>query len=1699
MALLAAFQLLLSRYTGEMDIAVGTPIANRNRAEVEGLIGFFVNTLVMRTRMEGVRSYRELLRRVREVAIGAYAHQDLPFEKLVEELQPERDLSRNPMFQVMFSVQNAPSGGLGLSGVSLRPMEPKRVPAKFDLSFDCYEDGESIKGVLVYNQDLFEETRIQRMASHITRLLESIVENADQPIDNVEILPDEEKRQLEEWNRTWRDFDCKTRILDLFERHAALRPEETALRCGPAALSYRDLNRRANQLARLLRERGVGPESRTGIFLERGVEMIVALLAVWKAGGAYVPMDVNYPEERVSWMLRDSEVLLTVCTTSSAARIGGAAEWLVLVDSETERLGQLSPDDFTCDAEGSNLAYVIYTSGTTGQPKGVLVEHRNLANVIEASRYRFKFSSTDVMACLASHCFDIFLFEVLNVLTSGGTLVLMTEDEIADVRTLVDRLSGVSALHAVPSLMKQIVGEVKRRGPHHFEHISKVFTGGDVVGRELVAELKEVFEGSRVDVLYGPTEATIICTSSEASGRGYKVKIGRPLANTRIALLDDLFRPVGIGLPGEIFVAGHCVTRGYHRREQLTAERYVLLKGERHYRTGDIARYDGQGELEFLGRKDNQVKIRGFRIEAGEVETALEEHPLVAQAVVAAKESSSGDKTLVAYVVPATRHQRAPEGKSDLESEQVFQWQKVFNDSHGGSTKVSDPTFDIAGWNSSYTGDPIPEAEMREWVDGTVERISQLGGQRILEIGCGTGLLLFRLAPSSTFYCATDFSVEALRRLRGELTRLPELASRVRVHQREADDLEGIEEGTFDVVILNSVAQYFPDAGYFLRVLDRVVKVLRPGGFLFLGDLRNLALLEHFHLSVELSRGVVSIDRERLARRVLRKMAAEEELLVDPALFLALSSPGGPFTGAKICLRRGRHHNEMTRFRYDVILSTGPRAEETREWSDWGERQLTLDALRQMLHGGSASELAFSGIPNARLLKEAAALRLLKDPAGPASVDGIRQRVQGLNEPRAIDPEDLATVASESGYSADITWSGRGELGFFDAVITRLSGNDPLVFTPLVSPILSNSRLDGGWSNYANDPVAALFARQLAPELRTHLRRKLPGFMMPSCFVVLESLPLSEHGKVDRGGLPAPDRDRPDLTEHFVKPRSSSERKIAGVWSEVLGIEAIGINDNFFDLGGQSLLATQVVSRLRDALGVDIPLRNLFESPTVAELAGKIEAMREGESRLRSIPIQPAPRNRPLPLSFAQQRLWFLHQMESENAFYNNMAALRLRGELDSAALDATLNEITRRHEVLRTSFEMAGDQPVQVIAESLRIPIPLIDLGGLQKSERDTEARRIAGRMLEQPFDLGSKPLLRAHLLRFGYDTHVLLFTLHHIVGDGWSMGILVNEVTALYEAFSSGRGSPLPELAVQYADFALWQRQCFQGDFLEEQLAYWRSRLGGNLTPLRLPADRPLPSSPTYRGARLTMPLPVRACGTLRSVSRNEGVTMFMVLLAVFKVLLRRYIGRDDILVGTAIANRNRAEIEGLIGFFVNMLPLRTDLSGNPRFIELVHSVSDTALGAYAHQDLPFEKMVEHLQPERGLSQTPLINVAFGLQNTPRPRLTLPRLDIDLFEVENETARFELTLWIMEASDGLYATWTYSKDLFEPETITRMHSRFETLLQRIAENPSVRIDSLQVLSEDEKKEIAEKRRALEQSNARKLAGIKRAPVNVG
>jgi acyl carrier protein len=631
--------------------------------------------------------------------------------------------------------------------------------------------------------------------------------------------------------------------------------------------------------------------------------------------------------------------------------------------------------------------------------------------------------------------------------------------------------------------------------------------------------------------------------------------------------------------------------------------------------------------------------------------------------------------------------------------------------------------------------------------------------------------------------------------------------------------------------------------------------------------------------------------------------------------------------------------------------------------------------------------------------------------------------------------------------------------------------------------------------------VAADGAKLNSGELREQLRERLPDYMIPTRFVQLEEIPLSSNGKVDRKALPVPDSALLATSNVYVGARTAIEELIAGAWAEVLHVEKVGVEDDFFELGGHSLLATQAMARVREIFAVEMPLRVLFERPTVAGLAEQVEQARRAGRREQMPPIERAEREGGVPLSFAQQRLWFIDQLGLGTVAYNIAIAVSLEGELDVEVLERALDEIVRRHEILRTTFGVKNGQPAQFVASATSLRLPLVDLSSVADAEREVEARKIADEEAMRPFDLSKGPMLRTGLLRLNAGHHVLLFVMHHIVSDGWSMNILTREVTALYQAFIEGQPSPLGELPIQYADYAAWQQRWLQAETLEEQLSYWRQQLVGAPPVLKLPTDRPRPPMMSFHGDMHLQVLPVALSDALRELNRKNNVTLFMTTLAAFNTLLHRLSGQDDIVLGTDIANRKRVEVEGLIGFFVNHLVIRTDLSGDPTFENLLARVREKTLGAYDHQDMPFEKLVESLRPDRNLSHTPLFQVLFVLENTPRGASAESgesNLGISLSGLNHSTTKYDLTLLLKETSRGIAVTWSYSTDLFEAATIVRMAESFQTLLANIVAAPQTRLSELTVLSESERGQLAAARSARQEAKRNKLRSTRRKAVEV-
>ncbi|HEV7509115.1 MAG TPA: amino acid adenylation domain-containing protein [Thermoanaerobaculia bacterium] len=1275
MVLLAGFETLLGIYSGAQDLAVGTPIAGRNRAELEGLIGFFVNSLVLRGDLSGDPSFVDLLGRVREDTLSAYTHQDLPFEKLVEEVRPERSRAHSPIFQVMFALQNAPmGGGSELPGLTMRPMPPtpgSETAAKYDLTLALSEGSGGIGGTLEYNVDLFDAPTMLRMLDHWRALLAGVVADSGARLSALSLLGAVERQQLlREWSDAAPVGGGAAPVHELFAAQAARRPDAVALVCGDQALTYGELARRSSRMARRLAELGVGPGMLVGLCAERSPELVLGVLAILAAGGAYLPLDPAHPMERLAYTLADAGAPILLAEEHLHERLPAGAAGVVglhaLAGGE-EVAGEVPLPAVRVDP--GDLAYVIYTSGSTGRPKGVEVSHANAARLFAVIRQAFDFGPDDVWTLFHSIAFDFSVWELWGALAFGGRLVVVPGETVRSPEAFYEllRRERVTVLSQTPSAFRQLLWAEESalaRGEAMVADLRLVVFGGEALDP---ASLSPWFErhGEERPLLvnmYGITETTVHTTwrrlrRSDLAQPGSA--IGRPLSDLSLHLLDRGGRPVPIGVPGEIYVGGAGVARGYLARPALTAERFVPdpfavgVGGQRLYRSGDLARWRRDGDLEYLGRIDRQVKVRGFRIELGEIEAALAEHPGVREAAVVAREDRPGDVRLVGY----------------------------------------------------------------------------------------------------------------------------------------------------------------------------------------------------------------------------------------------------------------------------VSLAAGP------------------------------------------------------DPS----------------------PQALAAFLAE----------------------------------------------------------------------------RLPGYMVPAAWVLLDRLPLTANGKVDRAALPAPE-------EHgeggaYVAPRSPVEEVLAGIWEEVLELQRVGVEDDFFALGGHSLVAAQVTSRVLKAFSVDLPLRFLFEHPTVAALAAEVERLRGSGAAAAAPPLVRAPRGTEAPLSFRQEWRWLIDQLSPDsigNRGHNVPLALKLRGAVSVPALAAALAAEVERHESLRTRFVAVGGKPVQRIDPPWRPPLPFVDLGGLPPAAAEREAARLAEAEWTFLFDIARGPLLHSFLLRLEEEVFVLLLTLHHIISDGWSMLVLGRELPALYRAARAGLPSPLPELPIQFRDFAIWQRGWLQGEALERLLGAAVARLAG-MPRLDLPLDRPY-SAQRYSSSSGLLPfgLDVALTDSLSVLSRRQGASLFMTVLAAFTGLLRRHTGRGDFPVAIISAGRTRAELEPLVGYFTNTLVIRAAAEGDPSFGELLARTRGATLAAYDQQDLPFSFLVEALRAG-GSGGPPRFEVLFLLQPQ-GSEVAAPDAEVAAFPVVGTQAQdFPLVLDLVEAGGGLIGTFSHNQALIDSTTALRWRGHLEALLAGVAADPTWPLTELPLLSAGERHQV--------------------------
>ncbi|MFJ3222907.1 amino acid adenylation domain-containing protein [Streptomyces sp. NPDC086783] len=1638
-----AWAVLLARLTGQSDIVFGATVSGRPAAvkDVDSMVGLFINTIPVRVRCERQTTFADLLTDLLHRQAALLEHH----QHSLAEIQQATGLTT--LFDTMVVFESYPidrdaigeaNSAAGVAITGLRPFAGSHYPVILAAAAEP-----QLQLVLQYQKDQLDQESAADIVARFVRVLEQVAAAPETPIGAINVLgEDEHDRLVRQINDTARPVAATT-LPDAFEAQVIRTPDRVAVIAEQETMTYAELNRRANCLAHWLIDQGAGPEQLVAVKIPRSVDLLVAVYGVVKAGAAYVPLDTELPADRVHHILAVADPLLLLDGT--LPDVSGYP------DTDPERT--LSPD---------NTAYVIFTSGSTGGPKGVPVAHRSIMNRIQWGLEHFQVTVEDRMLVSTSASFDASVPEMFSNLQMGASIVVAGADGRRDpayLARLIQRRQVTGAFF-VPSLLSAFVTEPAAANCTSLRWIE---VAAEAFPAALANRFTDLLPGCSANNLYGPTEATVEVTGWQHVPGADRVPIGTPIWNNQVYVLDAALRPVAPGVAGELYLAGTCLARGYLGQSALTSERFVACPfgpaGARMYRTGDLVKFNKDGQVEYLGRTDSQVKVRGFRIELGEIDHVLSGHPSVAQAAVVVREDQKGDQRLVAYIEPD------PDAAVTDTTAQIEEWRHVYDDTY---TVSAQGTFgeDFQGWNSSYTGEPIPLQEMEEWRDAAVARVLRFAPRRVLEIGVGSGLLLAKIVREVEEYWGTDISPTVVDRVRAQADEAG-LGDRVRLSAQAADDLSGLPRGAFDTVIVNSVAQYFPSAEYLDRVLRQAMRLLTDGGRLIVGDVRNATTLRMLTTAVQRAAHPYAPSSE-VRTLVEHALLAERELVVAPEWFAdwAREHAGG----VDIRLKAGQAHNELTRHRYEVVLHKAPT--DVLDVSGvpevaWGGEVAGLAGLGDCVERAAGGPVRVSGIPNARLTEEAATATATagRGPNTGATATVGRGTAAAMtpaggggtvaSSGMPLDPEDVADWARRHGLDAVLTWSGE-TVHAFDAILLPERKDGLKTVCGGFVPRAGADRIR------VNAPALAKAIGPLLAELPAYLRERLPDYMVPAAFVPLSRLPLNPAGKIDRRALPA----RHTTVVSGRGPRTPHEEKLCALFSELLSLERVGIDDDFFALGGHSLLATRLINRARADMGIEIPIRKIFDLPTVAafaEWAGKAAAPR----RLRFEPRDHTGENAATPLSFAQRRMWILHQLDRGTATYTISPTFRLTGPLDEAALGAAIGDVVARHEILRTTYVTDADgepEPRILTAEQAPVQVPVIDVSPENESRAIEEAAA-------HWFDLAAEIPLRATLLRRSAREHVLVLVIHHIATDGSSGAPLARDLAEAYAARLDGRAPEWQPLRAQYRDYALWQRELL-GDVADpESLAaaqreYWRKELDGVPEPLNLPLDRPRPAVRSSEGDMVDVLVGPESAARLRKLADARGMTLSMVLQAALGVLLGRLGGGEDVPIGNPIAGRTDEGLADMVGFFVNTQVLRVDLSGNPSFADLLARVRDKALAAYEHQDLPIEMLVETLDLKRSAAYQPLFQVLFAWQNFDKRKLELHGLEVEFEQHLTSNAQADL-MFSMAEDDGtgaLRGDLVYATELFDRETAEAIAAGFVSVLDQLVAAPRTPVNAIEV-----------------------------------
>ncbi|KAL7780527.1 hypothetical protein CFE70_010551 [Pyrenophora teres f. teres 0-1] len=1684
--LLAAFRATHFRLTGQEDATIGTPNANRDRWEVKDMVGFFVNMQCLRIKI-GDESFEELVQQVHEVAVASHANADVPFENIVSKLKNDRDLSRHPLVQLVFAVHaQRDLGQLKLEGVETENLGDT-VTSRFDLEFHFSQQADGLWGSVMFSTDLYAPETIDNMLSVFRRVLETCLEQPQAAVASMPLLRDADYAKLDAMGLVRVEKTAYPRdssVVDLFREQAAACPSRVAVKDSVAEMTYAQLDAASDVLARWLARRSLAPETLVGVFASRSCEAIVAFLGILKANLAYLPFDVKTPATRMEDILssRPGHRLILVgagaqLPSTKLSNIEFVSITEALDEQSAEKPGLQMPTTLH-GPSATSLAYVMFTSGSTGQPKGVMVEHRGIVRLVRDNNLVQHLPSSPVMAHMANLAFDASTWEIYGTLLCGGTLVCIDAAMVLDAEAVLQtfRKHCIRTAYMAPSLFRSYI----LQSPALFTGLDMLCVGGEAVHLADLRAAEQYLTGKFVNG-YGPTENTTFSTTflvSKNEQYTNGVPIGRALSNSGAYVMDSGLRLVPLGVVGELVVTGDGLARGYTDPAR-NVDRFVSVeiggKTVRAYRTGDYVRHrPTDGQLEFFGRMDGQVKIRGNRVELGEIEHTLRSDKVVREAVAVLQQHDGSEARLAGFVTVHEDAETADEHVDDSnESQHVDVWEEKFDAdiySPIDSVQAENIGRDFVGWTSMYDGSDIDKAEMNEWLDDTIA--TMLNGQRpgnVLEIGSGTGMILFNLGDGLQSYVGLDPSRKAVQFIAETAKSIPGLASKIRMYKATAADVGRLEQPVAaSLVVVNSVVQYFPSLDYLFKMVQQLVE-LEGTRTLFFGDVRSCALHREF-----LATRAVHMAGDKATKADIRRMVAdmervERELLVDPAFFTALPSRlPGLVEHVEILPKKMKATNELSCYRYAAVVHVRPRDGQTQElairdvahdrWIDFAERRLDRQSLLQQLKSlSSAPAVAVSNIPYSKTIVSRCLVHSLdgteaETPDSPDWLASVHQRAQDCP---SLSATELVELAQEVDCRVEISWSRQhSQQGGLDAIFHRyqpLTGERVMFRFP-------TDHAERPLHSLSSRPLRQQFLQKTQQRLLEMLEAQLPTYMVPQTLAILDAMPVNQNGKVDRKALEQQIDTQKGQSGLKRQPETETQRTMQQLWAGVLAIDAdsIGLDDSFFRLGGDSIAAMKLVGEARRA-GIHLTVADLFRNPKLDQLTAA--AIASAHASPASIPqVEHAG---PVAQSFAQGRLWFLEELHPGLTWYLMPLAVRIRGPLDLVALHSALLAVERRHETLRTTFATVDGASVQVVQPFQAKDLNIIDIvpgdeQGLTEAVHQDHST---------PFDLRTEPGWRVTVYRMSNDDHVLSTVMHHIISDGWSVDVLMRELAAFYSASMRGQDplSQVQPLSVQYRDFSAWQREQAQADEHQKQLSYWVEQLQSS-RPAELLCDKPRPAALSGEAGVQSIEIAGPLYAKLQSFCQLHGVTQFVVLLAAFRATHFRLTGQEDATIGTPNANRDRWEVKDMVGFFVNMQCLRIKI-GDESFEELVQQVHEVAVASHANADVPFENIVSKLKNDRDLSRHPLVQLVFAVH----AQRDLGQLKLEGVETENlgdtVTSRFDLEFHFSQQADGLWGSVMFSTDLYAPETIDNMLSVFRRVLETCLEQPQAAVASMPLL----------------------------------